>query len=188
MVNLTVTAAADIFRFCHCCLFPYVTCSIWCEAVTFTHQSVLCRAWRMFTQGDEGRTWQHKRIKAASLFVAPSSSKGKKIISNFFRFKGLFFFFNDIILTKNLCPIASQPMEILWLNPSLDSFACLQTYLQSFVKIQLGFLRKYLIKLAFGRDPDVITHRTVCIVTHKRARKRLVTKQGVWFLPPSITF
>lgn len=53
-------------------------------------------------------------------------------------------------------------------------------------EIQLGFLRKYLIKLAFGRDPGVITHRTVCIVTHKRARKRLVTKQGVWFLPQAL--
>lgn len=50
-------------------------------------------------------------------------------------------------------------------------------------EIQLGLLRKYLIKLAFGRDPGVITHRTVCIVVHKRARKRHVTKQGVWFLP-----
>lgn len=53
-------------------------------------------------------------------------------------------------------------------------------------KIQLGLLRKYLIKLAFGRDPGVITHRTVCIVAHKRARKRHVTKQGVCLLPRAL--
>lgn len=35
---------------------------------------------------------------------------------------------------QNLSPIAFLPMKILWLNSSPDSFACLQTYLQSYPK------------------------------------------------------
>lgn len=65
------------------------------------------------------------------------------------------------------------------LRSSADLFAVIR-------EIQQGLPRKYLIKLAFGRDPGVITHRTVCIAAHKRARKRHVTKQGVWFLPRAL--
>lgn len=66
-------------------------------------------------------------------------------------------------------------------------FQCLQTYLQCsqrvICEIRWGLKWKYLVKLAFGRDPCVIAHRTVCIYAHKRAQKRYVTKQGIWYLP-----
>lgn len=105
--------------------------------------------------------------------------KRKKKI-NSICFKGLFFY--DIILTKisvRLLPCRRRSFD--WFVPghlglSADLFAVV-------CEIQQGLLRKYLIKLAFGRDPGVITHRTVCIVVHKRAQKRHVTKQGVWLLP-----
>lgn len=157
------------FGLCHCCLFPYVTCSIWCEAVTFTHQSVLCRAWRMFTQGGWRQNLARQAHQGCQFICGTRVVKRKKIISDSFRFKG--FFFYDIILTKisvRLLPCRWRSFD--WFVPghfgsSADLFAVI-------CEIQQGLLREYLIKLAFGCDPGVITHRTVCIAAHKRAQKK----------------
>lgn len=110
-----------------------------------------------------------------------------KFISNIsIRARSCFLFFYCTILSS-VCQIAFLLWEILWPNLSPDSFNCLQTYLRCsqrvICEIRWGLKWKYLIKLAFGRDPCVIAHRTVCIYTHKRAQKRYVTKQGIWYLP-----